>query len=73
MLDHTLHDVHYALTIHIIIVYYSLGAHGQLVNEKTRKWFAKLQPLTSPTTNHSNYRRALATVPQRHRCIPYLG
>jgi hypothetical protein len=45
----------------------------ELVNEKTRKWFSKLQPLTSPTTNHSNYRRALATVHRRDPCIPYLG
>ena len=45
----------------------------QLVNEKTRKWFGKLQLLTSPTVNHSNYRRALATVQKRDHCIPYLG
>ena len=45
----------------------------QLVNERTKKWFTKLQPLTSPSTNHRNYRRALASVHRRDPCIPYFG
>ena len=45
----------------------------QHVGEKTSKAFHKLQQIMSPTTNHTNYRRALMGVQRKDPCIPYFG